>query len=392
MLTELARQLQSLLCEDRASVCEREHTAFDALTAPFSNSLVLFGAGNLGRKTLAGLRRLGLEPMAFADNNPSSWNTTVDELQVLAPQDAARRYAASAAFVVTIWRGECNDRMSEIVEQLRSLGCARVVTFVPLYWKYPEIFLPHYTIDSPHKVIEQADTIREVFALWKDDASRREYLAQLRFRLLADFDGLPSPVAHRIYFPDDLVIFSPDEVFVDCGAYDGDTIRELVGSRASSFGQIIAFEPDPQNFAQLEHYVAGLAAEISRKITAHPFAVGARRGRLSFAATGSASSSVGAGTLMVESIAIDEFLTNQFPTYIKMDVEGAELDALAGARHLIERYTPFLAIAAYHRQDHLWRVAQYINGVSAGYRFFLRPHLNYGWDLVCYAVPAGRLL
>ena len=66
-------ELEFLLSEDIATAKRREQSAFDVMAAPFNNSLVLFGAGNLGRKTLRGLRSAGIEPLGFADNNPALW-------------------------------------------------------------------------------------------------------------------------------------------------------------------------------------------------------------------------------------------------------------------------------------------------------------------------------
>ncbi|MDQ6831002.1 MAG: FkbM family methyltransferase, partial [Gemmatimonadota bacterium] len=66
------------------------------------------------------------------------------------------------------------------------------------------------------------------------------------------------------------------------------------------------------------------------------------------------------------------------------------LDALAGAEQLIRREKPVLAVSAYHAQDHLWRVPLVMHAMNDGYRLFLRPHNEQGWDLVCYAVPEER--
>lgn len=79
------------------------------------------------------------------------------------------------------------------------------------------------------------------------------------------------------------------------------------------------------------------------------------------------------------------------PSFIKMDIEGAELDALIGARHSIEKDLPVLAISAYHQPDHVWRIPLLIQSFSDQYRFFLRSHNEEGWDLVCYAVPISRM-
>jgi len=387
----LEAQLEGLLNEDIASAINREQSTFDDLTAPFSESLVLFGAGGLGRKTVVGLRSVGIEPLAFADNNPALWGTQVEGVQVLSPKEAAQRFGRSAVFVVTIWRAIGGDRMAQRCQQLLNLHCSRVVPFGYLFWKYSQVFLPHYAFTLPHTVCEQADDVRRVFALWEDEASRYEYLAQIRWRLLLDFDGLPAPVAHEIYFPDDLVILLPNEVFVDCGAFDGDTARSFLRRQDTAFSRYIAFEPDPANFHKLQHSVSTLPRPIQDKMILYAYAVGARREKVRFESTGTVASTIGHGTSEVECVTLDEILGDFRPTYIKADIEGYELEALHGARWLIEHDAPVIAISAYHCQDHLWRIPLLINSLSNQYRYFLRPHDLEGWDLVCYAVPVARL-
>ena len=95
---------------------DRESKAFDEVAAPGSG-LVLFGAGNLGRRTLAGLRKIGIEPRCFVDNNSSRWGLSLDGLPLIGPEEAARLYGPSATFVVSIWGALGNDRMSTRIEQ-----------------------------------------------------------------------------------------------------------------------------------------------------------------------------------------------------------------------------------------------------------------------------------
>jgi len=388
----VAPELRKLLEEDPASAYGRERTTFDEQTSPWGDRLVLFGAGGLGRKTLAGLRRAGIEPLAFADNTPALWGGTVDGLRVMSPQEAARQFAGQAAFVVTIWRAGGGHRLEHTRQQLLNLGCAKIVSFGPLFWKFPEIFLPYYAIGLPHRLLAQAEAIFRASPLWADQASRSEYLAQVRWRLWLDFDGLSSPVAHAQYYPDDLFCLSEDEIFVDCGAYDGDSLREFAARLPGFKGEFIAVEPDPGNLRSLEKFVATLPETWRERVTILPKALGARRETVHFAATGLASAGVSlTGTLEVESVPLDEILEGSRPTFIKMDIEGAEIDALAGARRLIEQSLPILAICVYHQPDHLWRIPLLIHSFSEQYRFFLRSHNEEGWDLVCYAVPGNRL-
>jgi len=74
----LSEELELLLSEDLDSVIKREREAFDELAAPFEKSIVLFGSGQLGRKALKGLREIGIEPLAFSDNNSKLWNQSID--------------------------------------------------------------------------------------------------------------------------------------------------------------------------------------------------------------------------------------------------------------------------------------------------------------------------
>lgn len=383
--------LEVLFSEPISSVYQREQSTFDELAAPFEKSLVLFGAGGLGKKTLAGLRSIGIEPLAFADNNSALWGTHINGIQVMSLENAVNKFGQSSAFVITIWKGEATDTMAERTQQLKKLGCAKIIPFGYLYWKYSNVFLPHYAFDMPHKVFEQAEEVQDVISLWGDDASRHEYLAQLKWRMLMDFDSLPAPVTHEIYFPNDLVSIIPDELFIDCGAYDGDTVRNLFSTQKAYSGKVIAFEPDPANFKQLEQYVLELPPEEKERVNIYPFAVGAIKSKVRFEASGTEASAVGSGNLEVDCVTLDEILADLKPTYIKMDIEGSELDALTGAQTTIKKNLPILAICSYHRQDHLWKIPSLIHSYSDEYRFFLRPHLLEVWDLVCYAIPASRL-
>jgi FkbM family methyltransferase len=388
--TSIREQIQNLLSEGVDGARERERTTFDEQAGPFGNSLVLFGAGGIGRKTLAGLRKLGIEPLAFADNNPKLWEERLQGVQVMSPQEACARYSKTASFVVTVWCGEGWDRMNDRVRFLRGLGCERVLTFGSLYWKYPEIFLPHYAAASAHKVHEQAEAVLQAAELWEDEASRREYLSQIRWRLFFDFDGLADPVQHSMYFPTDLCTLAEDEVFVDCGAYDGDTLVSFLAHATAGFKKAFAFEPDPSSFTKLSQKVSQLPSKDA--IVIHQAATGSENRSVLFTGDGSPAATMGTGNIRVDCVKLDSILMDERPTYIKMDIEGAELAAIMGARQTIARHSPVLAICSYHTQDHIWKIPHLIHSINPTYHFFLRPHLAEVWDLVCYAIPKERLI
>jgi FkbM family methyltransferase len=386
-----ASELDALLSDDAAAQRVSEGLAFDRLSG--GREIVLMGAGGLGRRTLAGLRRHGVEPLAFADNGRQG--TSVDGLPVLSPEEAARRFGHRAVFVVTIWGANRPHRFAHSQAQLQSLGCDVVSTFPPLFWKYPDPLLPFYLQDLPSRLLDDRGDVRRAFDLWEDEASRAEYVAQVRFRLKADFNGLPHPVAHAQYFPGDLYTWSDDEWIVDGGAYDGDTLRTIAFLHGHRFAHTLAVEPDPGNFLALQETVAGLPAGARAKIDCRQLALASTPGTLHLDATGTAASATSgqasAGTVAVRAEPLDTLIGDARPTMIKLDIEGAELDALAGARRTIECHAPVLAVCVYHKQDHLWTIPLELRRLRNDYALFLRPHNEEGWDLVCYAVPRTRL-
>jgi FkbM family methyltransferase len=246
-------------------------------------------------------------------------------------------------------------------------------------------------MDLPDRLLVQGDAVRRAYSVLEDGPSREEFVAQLRWRLLLDFDGLPPPVTHPVYFPPDLYEVNDAEVFVDCGAYDGDTVRTLLGLTPLDRGTIFAFEPDSLTFARLKQYHANLPQVVKDRIHVARMAVGAHAGTISFAMMGTPASAAGSGESVVECVRLDDALKGMHPTIVKMDIEGSEIDALNGAAQTIRTHRPILAVSAYHTQNHFWEIPQLIKDFSSDYHIFLRPHLIEVWELVCYAVPSHRL-
>ncbi|MBI3072785.1 MAG: FkbM family methyltransferase [Deltaproteobacteria bacterium] len=386
--------LTQLLNRDVAEVRAWERAAFEQLAGDRAGRIVLFGAGNLGRKAARGLARAGVTPLAFADNNSAIWGQTVAGLPVLSPEEAAARHGQDAAFVVTIWSAGSTSRFAATRAQLHRLGCSCVLPLGPLFWRHAAHLLPHYALDLPHNVVAERDAVREAATLWSDDRSRDEYRAQIRWRLEHDFDVLPPRAEETEYFPEDLPDLGPFDHYVDCGAYDGDTVGRFL-SRRTPFSRITAFEPDPDNFAKLQAFVSGRPAADRDRIVCHRAAVSDAEGTLEFFSDGMPDASLNAlarqdrRTVSVAAMRVDDALQDGPPaTYIKLDVEGAEAQALRGAAGTIARHRPSLAVCVYHRQVDIWQLPLQLRAMCDGYRFFLRAHSEGVFDLVCYAIPA----
>ena len=277
----VATQLASIFAEKPHEVASRLRRKFDEVSGAADVPVVLFGASALGRRALCGLRSLGREPLAFTDNDRRLWYREVDGIRVLPPVEAVETLGRKAVFVVTVYNG------SALRRQLREISCDRVAHFAFLYWKYHETFLPFCALASPEAIFAEAGAVSEALSIWSDDASRANFESQLRWHLDLDSEALPRPSAARdTYFPDDLVIPCDDEVFVDCGAFDGDAVRALLERRQGRFRRVVALEPDPANYARLREYVAGLADDVCCRIDPRPLAAASKNGTVFFDARG----------------------------------------------------------------------------------------------------------
>jgi FkbM family methyltransferase len=198
--------------------------------------------------------------------------------------------------------------------------------------------------------------------------------------------------ASETYFPEELVVPSTDEVFVDCGAFDGDSVREFIRRRGERFNRIIALEPDPKNIARLYASLAEYPESVRRRVEAIPVAAGSKRGKARFDASGTVGSSVETGGgIEVDIATLDETLEGRAPSYIKMDIEGSEPDAIAGATRILRNDAPVLAVCLYHRLEDLWQIPLQIRAANPDYRLFLRRYSDDCWEQVVYAIPHDRL-
>ena len=380
-----AAELESLLQEPVEHAERREQTAFNDLLRASSGRVVIYGAGNLGRRILAGLQETGIEVLAFADRNQAMWSQVVDGVKVLSPPDAAAKFGDDELFIAGVWHPTRQGGMQSVLDGLHALGCSHVTSFVPLFWRDADRYLPYYLWDLPHRILENADHVRSGFQLFGgDEHSQCIYAQQVRLRLHGDFRSLSPPAAHDQYFPP---FFRPipRESFIDCGAFDGDTIRAFLRWNRGSFEKIVAFEPDPSNIELLRKLDDAHHFEI-RKLAITDSAETRR-----FAATGSANAALSDdGEIEVECDTLDNQLRNERATFLKMDIEGAEISALQGARGIISRDRPILAVCAYHVQGHLWEVPQLISHLLNRVRLHLSNYCMDGFDTVCYGIPEER--
>jgi FkbM family methyltransferase len=217
-----------------------------------------------------------------------------------------------------------------------------------------------------------------------DGRSRDVLNAVLNFRQTLD-PSFIRPVLDDddLYAPKNLIEFTEAEVYVDGGSYDGDTIRSFAKSVSGRFDHVYAFEPDPVTYRALQSNFA-----VEPRVEAINAGLHRKKGVLRFKDDGSRGAIFASdGAIAMPVTSLDDVVGHKRVTYIKMNIEGAEIDALYGAEQAIRRERPKLAISVYHRPSDLWRIPEIVAQFSTDYQLFLRQHDGGIIETVLYAIP-----
>ncbi|ONI42518.1 hypothetical protein AN640_07245 [Candidatus Epulonipiscium fishelsonii] len=176
------------------------------------------------------------------------------------------------------------------------------------------------------------------------------------------------------YF-DDIVKLSQNEVFVDLGGLTGETSIEFAKRTNYTYKQIYIFEPDPLNYEKTINNIDNLNL---KNVEVFNLGGWSEKDTLSFASNGTGQSKIdNEGTYKINVDSLDNVLGDTPVTFIKMDIEGAELEALIGAKEIIKKYKPQLAISIYHKPEDIFEIPLYIKSLVPEYKFYIR---HYGWN------------
>lgn len=171
------------------------------------------------------------------------------------------------------------------------------------------------------------------------------------------------------------------EIFVDCGSYDGSTAIDFLKWCSGQGGYVYAWEPDPDNQKKCRMLLD--KNQVEYELIPKGLWSEERELMLKTAGTGSVIADEGDVKIQVDSI---DRLTDKPVTFIKMDIEGAEYQALLGARKTIETYKPKLAICVYHMAEDIWQLPWLIHEINPEYKFFLRHYSFADNETVLYAL------
>lgn len=237
-------------------------------------------------------------------------------------------------------------------------------------------------------------------ALLSDEESKRIFWNVVGFKLTGDITLLADAESDR---EADLARFvRPKELTaaMDLGAYNGDTVRELLDRSGESLRRIYAMEPDARTYKKLTAYAA---SEDRAEVIALPRGAWSGRDVLSFDASGNRNASVGENRsdvladrpIRVNEVEVDSpdnVLGGARVDYIKYDVEGSEREALLGSVQTVARWEPVLMVSLYHRSEDLYALPLLLKKLFPQYEgYYLRRRRGIpAWDLDLYVTRKPR--
>ncbi|MBQ8172181.1 MAG: FkbM family methyltransferase [Oscillospiraceae bacterium] len=191
------------------------------------------------------------------------------------------------------------------------------------------------------------------------------------------------------YF-DEIIKFEEGEVFVDAGVLDlSTTLRFAQKCREQNISDFrsIAFEPDKESYSKCKEIRAQHGDLDIELVNSGLYSSNTTIG---FNSLGNGNSSImeeGGSASSIDVVTLDSYIEDRRVTYIKMDIEGAELEALKGCAETIRKQKPKLAISIYHKPEDMTEIPLFIKSLVPEYKFYIRHYSDSPAETILYALP-----
>ena len=236
-----------------------------------------------------------------------------------------------------------------------------------------------FTIDY---LSDNAASFRKAYDMLCDEKSKKAFTDILNFKISGKIKYLFDCESEKDEVYKDILTLTENETIVDLGAYDGDTVREFLAATDGKYKNIYAFEPDEKNFRKLTRKTEGM-----ENLALFNLGAWDKKETLFFETKGGRNSRQESTGKEVSFNSVDNVVKDRV-SFIKMDIEGAELKALEGIRNTVAAYKPKLYVCAYHRNEDMFALPFKIKELYEGYKIYFRHHPYIpAWESNFYAVP-----
>ena len=356
-----------------------------------SDSVLIYGSGTFSQLVAQNCLKVGIKIDGIYDHNNigkvlkiSGGNFTVKDFRNIADKSDINNLILGICNL----HGNLND-ISESIKKLSPyINIFSPVEFCNFLESIGEKAIQNYWLHENSNFYQSnmivINSFRKVLG---DEISVALYDSILKYRINGQVEDLPQPIdLQEQYLPKDLSTPPKNLLMVDLGACQGENLEYFLNS-GRKFQLCFMLEPDDGNLKVLRSQVIDL--DIKNTIILQLAAWSSTEMlKFEFVASGSSVVNVQSNEFAF-GIALDDLLKNTPINYIKMDIEGSELDALKGGEEIIKRDLPHLAISIYHKPSDLWEIGLYLFSIHGNnYKYYIRNYGHQTFDTVLYAIPA----
>lgn len=326
--------------------------------------IVLYGMGNGAQKIIDELKKIGKTPSGVFASDGFVRGHSFCSMPVMSYAEA------KAKFPDMIVLQSFGTQLDDVIANIKRIE--RETTLFA-----PDLAVIGEGILTKEYLKNNKNDIEFIYSRLADEQSKKVFKNVLEYKLSGDINLLFDCETTVGEAYDNILKLNDNETYIDLGAYRGDTVDEFLG-KVGGFNKIYAVEPDIKSYKKL-------CLAHSDKAECINAAVSNSVGKVAFNTKNSRSSAVGEGGSLIDAISVDSL--SQGATYIKMDVEGNEKNAIIGAKDTIKAFAPKLNIAAYHRVYDLIDLPLEVLKIEPDYKVYLR-HFKYipAWDTNYYFV------
>lgn len=331
--------------------------------------VVLYGMGDGADKVLAAFEKYGITASAVMASDGFVRGQSFHGFRVKKLGEIEREYGD---FVIALcFASQLPDVMAHIKEVAQKH--TTLVPGVPVFGgvMFDGEFIKKYR-----------EGINSAYSLFEDGLSRRVYENVLRFYYTGEIELLDEITTGKDEAFKNILKLGQNELYVDLGAYNGDTIDEFLRYSGGSYRKIVAFEPNGKNFKKLSEHCLDMKNTELWQLGAY-----SHNTILTFNNKAGRNSAIADSGVQTRVAAVDTILCGAAATYIKADVEGADFETLTGAKNTLKNFKPKLNFSAYHRFEDVFRLPLLIKKLNPEYKIYLRHHPYIpAWDTNLYCV------
>jgi len=286
---------------------------------------------------------------------------------------------------------EFNGYIVNPVEIVKNTTSDDVIVIVSIYWKemlaqLKELGFEGQVYSFMHlqkrfSEFKEVEILKEKLLALRgilEDEKSKEILDKIVYKRENEISDYSDICESDQYFCKDIIKPDENEVFIDGGAFDAATVCEVIEFEGNKFKKIYSFEPVKEMFDKIDK------TQFDDRVEFYNYALWDKKEKLHMIESEAGSLVFEGGNVSIECIALDEFIDEKV-TFIKMDIEGSEMEALRGAKNIILRDKPKLAICLYHKPDDLWEIPLWVKELVPEYKIYIRHHNTNKEETVMYA-------